>query len=1056
MISGILKVCSDVFSPASSPRRVLTDEFISSPRARKRVREANQLLCLIGVIFSLVCSAPAQVDRAGLSGTVTDPSGSVLPQTHVTAIHDATGVRRETISSGSGTYDIAELPVGVYTVTFTHDGFRPITFEDVKQTVGQTRTLDAKLPVSGAQERVEVPASSGQLNETSDALGVPIGQVQAKELPLNGRNWAALTALIPGAVDTGGSNQRSIRFAGRGRDDNNWTYDGIDATNVINQPPQPYVRLAIPLDAIQEFRVDSMLTPAEAGVTGGGQLDVTSTSGTNQFHGNVFEYLRNSVFDATEPVPADSALQPLHLNQYGGSLGGPIVRNKTFFFAAYEGYRQHWVFPELGYAPSPAFRALVASTSPALIPILNAYPTKGLTPYTGPAVACPPQAPQCVDDFVSTPLQIVNEDSGMFRIDHHFSDETTAFVRANIDEAVNTQPNGQLLDRQQLTSSPVNAVIELLHIYSPTLLNEVKFGFNRSTADTTDINQTGLPYSFAVSGLTTMNTNEVTTHVGNTFAGIDNMTWIKGRHVLKAGVEIRRVQLNYKNTENGKVTYASPTAFENNQINMVSVNGALPSNGLRKTQYYGYIQDEFKWLRNLTLNLGARYSFFNIFHDALAEPFDFATCGPQGFCGVGASFGRPNYGDIDPRIAFAWAPTKSGHTVIRGGAGIYHEDGQLDDQTLPISNEVYAYSLASSSTATYSYQGEQQLYTTLSTTPGSISPKDDDRRRKDTYVSQWGLSVQQALPANFVGTISYVGSAGTHLLTLSEVNVCQLGSNPCVRPYPAFGQVSWRGNKDSSNYEGLSIAVKRTFTHGFLFSANYMWSHEIDDGSDGSGDPDSLVPENVACPRCERASGIFDVRHVLNANIIYELPFGPGKPYLNQPGIWSKIAGSWDLTSTVLARTGFPVNVLINRSASAVPDGNTADQRPDFVPGVSPTPPGGSSIAEWINPAAFSVPAKGTFGDAPRDAARGPGAWQIDIGAAKHIPLNDRLQLEFRAEFFNIFNHPQYGPPQATYGASGFGSIITGINTSTVNSSTLTPAGTGTPREIQFALRFAF
>ena len=195
--------------------------------------------------------------------------------------------------------------------------------------------------------------------------------------------------------------------------------------------------------------------------------------------------------------------------------------------------------------------------------------------------------------------------------------------------------------------------------------------------------------------------------------------------------------------------------------------------------------------------------------------------------------------------------------------------------------------------------------------------------------------------------------------------------SPGVRPYPAFGEVSWRGNKDSSNYEGLSVSVKRTFTHGFLFSANYTWSHEIDDGSDGSGDPDSLVPENVACPRCERASGIWDVRHVLNANVIYQLPFGPGKPYLNQPGIWGKIAGSWELTSTVLARTGFPVNVLINRSASAVPDGNTTDQRPDLVPGVSLTPTGGSSIGRMDQSRCLRRPGERYI----RRRAAGRGAW---------------------------------------------------------------------------------
>jgi hypothetical protein len=306
------------------------------------------------------------------------------------------------------------------------------------------------------------------------------------------------------------------------------------------------------------------------------------------------------------------------------------------------------------------------------------------------------------------------------------------------------------------------------------------------------------------------------------------------------------------------------------------------------------------------------------------------------------------------------------------------------------------------------------------------------------------------LPADFVGTVSYVGSEGIHLLTLSEVNVV----NPVtgLRPYPNFGQVSWRGNKDNSSYNGLSVAVKRSFSHGFLFSGNYMWSHEIDDGSDGSGDGDSLVPQNVACPACERASGFWDARHVFNANAVYQLPFGAGKPYLNQRGIVNGIVGKWELTSTVVARTGFPIDVLVNRSSSETPDGNTNDQRPDLVPGAPLYPAGGSGIAQWLNPAAFVAPANNTWGDAPRDVARGPGAWQIDMGMGKHILLTEQLRLEFRAEFFNIFNHPQYGLPNATILVSGFGSITSTVNTTTP----VSPVGSGTPREIQFALRLAF
>jgi hypothetical protein len=1021
----------------------------SSLRTRKHIRKASHLFCLVCLVLGLASQSPAQVDRAGLNGTVTDPSGRVLPQTHVTAVQDATGLRREAISASSGTYDIPELPIGAYTITFSHEGFRPLTFLNVVQVVGQTRTLDATLPVSGDAQRVQVSAGSEQFNQTSNALGSPIDRVQADELPLNGRNWATLTALVPGAVDTGGSNQRSVRFAGRGRDDNNFTYDGIDATNVINQGQQAYVRLAIPLDAIQEFRIDSALATAEGGATGGGQLAVSSTSGTNVFHGSAFEFLRNNAFDALQPVPVGAAQQPLRLNQFGGAFGGPIVRDKTFFYLAYEGYRQHWGFPLIGSVPSDPYRAQVAAQSPVLIPVLNAYPDTGLIPTSNPDI----------DTFNSEGRQVVTENSGMFRLDHRFSDKTTAFVRANINYAINTQPlassGSYLLDQQQLTSDPVNAGIELLHLFSPTLVNEAKFGFNRSTANTTNINQTGQLYAFSVTGFTTLNNDRVSIGAGNTFAEIDNVTWIKGRHVLKAGVEIRRVQMNQGNGESGTVKYTGSNAlaaFEANQVTTASLTGALPVNGLRKTQFFGYIQDEFKWRPTFTLNVGVRYSFFNIFHEVQgrSNPFDFATCGPQGFCGVGASFGQPNYGDVDPRLAFAWAPGNTGRTVVRAGFGIYHEDGQLDDQNLPNSNEVYAYSLSNKTIPNLTYPIDPFLVDTT----GIVSPRAQDRRRKDTYVTQWGLSVQQALPAEFVGTVSYIGTKGSNLLTLSETNVIDPSTG--TRPYPAFGEVSWRGNKNNSNYEGLSVAAKRSFSRGILLQANYMWSHEIDDGSNGSGDGDSLVAQNVACQPCERADGIWDVRHVFSANAVYQLPFGPGKPYLNQPGLARSVLGSWQLSSTVVARTGFPVNVTIDRSASAVPDGNNTDQRPDLVPGVSLTPPGGATIGEWINPAAFAVPADGTFGNAPRDVARGPGAWQIDMGIQKDIPLTERAQLDFRAEFFNIFNHPQYGLPLSDFsvapGSNGFGNIINTVSTTTP----VSPVGTGTPREIQFSLRLAF
>lgn len=1003
--------------------------------------QAVRIFATLGIIVCFITNAWAQNARAGLNGTVTDSSGRVLPDVHVLAVMDATGLRREAVTSGAGTYDIPELPVGIYTISFSHDGFQTLRFDSVVQRLVQTRTLNATLQVAGAKEQVEVSAIAPLLDQTSDSLGINVERKQAQELPLNGRNWATLTALAPAAVDTGGSNQRSIRFAGRGRDDNNFTYDGIDATNIINQAQQPYVRLAIPLDTIQEFRVDSMLATAEAGGTGGGQLIVSSPSGTNQLHGDAFEFFRNNAFDAREPIDFLNPQQPpFHLNQFGASVGGPVVRDKAFFFVAYEGYRQNLGQTLPGFVPSPAFRAQVLAQSPVLAPIINAYPAGGA--LVSPDIA----------EFVGEGNQLANEDSGMGRFDYRFSDRTTAFARASIDEAVSTVPlagsSGQYLNGQtQSTSSPANAAVELLHIFSPTLINEVIFGFNRSTAINTNINATDLPYAISVPGFTTLNNNRVSTGVANSFSEIDNLTWVKENHTIKAGVEVRRIQMNQGSTASGTISFPSTDDFAANNVSTASLTGALPLQGLRKTQFYSYFQDEFKWRPNFTWNVGVRYSFFNIFHEAQgrANPFDFATCGPQGFCGVGASFGQPNYADIDPRIAFAWAPARfHDKTVIRSGFGIYHEDGQLDDQNLPESNEVYRYSLSSKTIPDLSFPIDPFLVDVT----GKISPRAQDRQRKDTYVTQWGLSLQQALPKDLVGTISYVGSKGTHLLTLSEVNVV----NPLTgtRPYPQFGQVDWRGTTNNSDYEGLSLSLKRSFARGLLFAVNYMWSHEIDDGSNGSGDGDSLVAQNVACQPCERADGAFDARHVINANAVYELPFGPGKPYLNQPGIARNIFGSWEFNTIVSAHTGFPVNVTVDRNSADVPDGNTNNQRPDLVPGVSLTPPGGATIAEWLNPAAFAVPAPGTYGDAPRDVARAPGAWQIDMAMGKRISLSERLSLQFRAEVFNIFNHPQYGPPLADFSAGPgvFGSIISTVNTG--------PVGTGTPRQIQFMLRFAF
>jgi len=1011
------------------------------------------------VLFSLASLCAAQVDRSGLSGAVTDPSGRLLPQAHVTAVENATGLRRETISDASGNYNIPELPVGTYTVAIEHQGFKKVEFLDVRQVIGRTRTLDATLPVAG-EERVEVSVASALLDRNTSAITGLIEKAQADQLPLNGRDWSELTTFVPGAIDTGGGNQRSVRFAGRGLDDSNFTYDGVDATNVVNQTQRAWVRLAVPLDAIQEFRVDTLMATAEEGATGGAQLAVSSPSGTNRFHGRLFEYLRNDYFDAPEPEWASNgeSQQPLRLNQFGGSAGGPIVHDKTFFFVASEAYRQVWGYPVSGDVPSAALIATVPSSSP-VYGIVQAFPG------AGPRTILAPTSDPNIDLLTCSCTQVVNENSAMLRLDQHFSARTTGFLRFNYDRSVDTQPlSAAATDLEQRVSAPVNGVLELLHIFNPRLANEASFGFNRSTDNTYNYSDTGSIYQIAIAtgpgpGFVTENYNYNSIYVGNTFSGIDNLTWSHGRQTFKFGGEFRRVQLNQEYGEHGKVTFNTVENLAANQVKSASLTGALPVNHLRKNDTFAYAQDEFKWRPNLTLNLGVRYTVFQIFTEAqgLANPFDFDTCGPQGFCGVGASFGNQNYGDVDPRVGVIWSPDKGGKTIVRAGFGTYHEDGQLDDQNLPAKNEVPSYSVKSTNSLQLTYPVDSFF-----TGPGTLSPNAEQRDRKDTYVEQWDLSVQRELPANFVTTISYLGSHGVHLLEQNVVNLIDPATG--IAQYPAFATaINWRGSIGMSSYNGLSLAVRRPFSNGLLVAANYMWSHEIDNGSNGSGDGDEIEPQNPLCLACDRASGAWDARHVINGNAVYRFPFGLGKPMLNQRGIASTVAGNWELTATALARTGFPVNVLLPSSYIA-PDGATGTERPDLVPGVSLTPPGGKTVGEWINPAAFAIPA-GEFGTAPRDLLHGPGTWQIDLGTGKTFPLWERWQLEFRAEFYNVFNHPQLGQPQATCDVStsapagcpsGFGSIINTVNLNTAIVNPITPVGSGTPREMQFALRFDF
>ena len=450
------------------------------------------------------------------------------------------------------------------------EGFSTFTAEHVQQVVGQTRTLNAKLYVAGTTQETTITEPLVQLDKVDATVGAPIEQEQVNELPINGRNWATLTALVPGAIDNGAGDQRTIRFAGHGLDDNNLTLDGVDATAVYNQEQREYMRLNIPLDSINEFQVQSQNFGADVqGGAAGGQVAVVSPSGTNSFHGDAFDYFRNDTLEARTPFNGPSA-NPFLLNQFGAGVGGPIVHDKTFFYANYEGLRQRLDGTQIGLVPSPNFLEQAAQTSPALLPILSAYPL-GTSPTSKPNVW----------NYVAPGRQVDNEDSGMIRVDQHFSDRTTAFLRFNSDEASQQSPAGQLTVKTGIDTKFNNGVAELMHVFTPTLVNDVKFGLNQTIYHTANLSP--VPFGVSVSGFSSLTGASTTDYPSKSFDLIDDVAWSKGKHTLKFGFEIRWVLLNQGTSQSGTLTYTSASNFLNNDMGTASYTRYFPwcGNGKR-------------------------------------------------------------------------------------------------------------------------------------------------------------------------------------------------------------------------------------------------------------------------------------------------------------------------------------------------------------------------------------------------------------------------------------------------------------------------------------------
>jgi hypothetical protein len=1124
---------------------------------------AQRTLLLLLLLTIAWVGASAQIDRAELEGTVNDSSGAVIRGARVQVLAADTGISQEQHTNSNGYYRFPGLAVGRYTVTVTVTGFKTHVIEQVVVQVGQTRTLDIKLAVGTVAEKVEVKASDEPENRASAEASTVIRGDQIANLPNNGRDWASFTLLAPFAQDDGGGDQRTIRFAGRARDDNNFQFDGVDAGGIQEQAEKSQTRLQISQDAIEEYRVNSALYDAEYGTQAGGQIDIVTKSGTNNYHGTAFGYVRNSAFDARNfndfDLNGNPAIPPFRMGQYGMTLGGPIVKDKTFFFINYEGLRQlqsttqQFTVPsgvccgQLSGSPNPLtvpFQQYVLSTSPQMCTIMQAYPWRasvGTINGCAPRLTYPDAAFRYLKDDPNTPdanadqvtaatPATVHEDTWLVRIDHKISERTLLYGRAQRDISLVNAPNGSSLppDKLQTINHPANYLLALQHTFTPNLFNETKVYINRSPFHNPQAS--ALPFAVNTSGFFVgLNNDNADIEVGTTFGLVDNLTWTHGRHAFKMGMEIRRVRLNQGKTADNNLSFASEDDMTTATLSNVTFNAPWCCHRLRRTFYMPYFQDEWKPNPTLTLTAGLRWEYYGVANEATNRTtvFDFnqfhGVCLGSGSFNVAPSPGpintapcpkdpvlyNPNYKNFDPRIALAWAPNAlHGKTVFRAGFGIYHGAAQNDDLNAGLESDTFRVTVTGPTALSPAYE---QLIPDLSGAPKQAQhPRALQRRnRRDLYAEEWGLTIEHELPAHFLFSTQYLGSRGVRLFSRGAVNLCTapvtLNSGnsygaDCVRTldqfFPAgnpFGSVDIKRDIGASTYHALGLSVERRFSQGLSFQSRYTWSHSINDGSVGGGE--SNGPENVNCLPCDKGPSIFDIRHNFTANAVYELPFGPGKAYLSGSGALGKIVGGWSLSSIGLWHTGHPLTVQMDLSNSItnpnnqfvtnfpstylLPDGNDqTTQRPDIIPGVPLTLPGGGRHnVPLINSAAFQAPpvdANGNFtrfGDAPNGVVRALDSWQVDLALTKETRLTERFSMEFAVQAFNIFNHVQLGDPGTlalSYNPTGgnatnldvpgsFGIISSTNNFNNNNDNAASPnTGTGLPRQLQLMLRVKF
>lgn len=1034
------------------------------PRAtRKTIRTAwhfRPIFSLVATILLAAASITVSAQTtATLHGLITDPQGAAITGANVTVRNIATGEERHTVSDSAGAYLMASLPIGTYQIQVQVNGFQTKILDGIVLEVSQNVEQNVQMTLGQVAQQVTVTGEAPVVDSSTTTVGQVINQNTVQEIPLNGRHFVDLALLSPGTVTPPqngfltaplrGQGSFAIDTAGNREDTTNWMINGIN----LNDMSQNQITFQPSISTVQEFKVDNQTFSAEYGRNSGSIVNIATRSGTNGWHGEAFEFFRNDILDARNFFTQTKG--EFRRNQFGGNFGGPIKHDKAFFFFSYEGTRQRQGVPTEAGDFSAAERAAV--TDPAAKQLLSLIPPANSTINGKPAIVGEGPAPVNIDQWT---LDMAYNLGSNDRLHVYY-----AFQKDLRDEPTlqgNTVPgfgDTRQSHRQILTLNEV-------HTFGADLVNEARLGFNRifiTFSPFQDLN----PASFGIAegvdqdlGLPQITISQFGLNFGGpagfpqgrgdtTYVASDTVSYLRGRHSFTFGGEFRTFLNNNFAETPGTFTFATAAAFLAGEADAFSTTLGNVSSSLATKSVGLFAVDHYKIKPNLTLELGLRYDV----NTPPSERFNrYAVFDPANDTLVQTGhIYDTNTHNIQPRIGFAWDIGGDQKTVVRGAYAILYDQPVLNSVTGPTGNPPLAIPISAQS-ASNAISLDSPLVSAAAA--GALSPSTIDQRFKEPYVQDWNLNVQRELTGSLMLMVGYMGSKGTHLRISDNLNQLIDG----VRPFPTLAadspidpgirlnNISNIDGVGNSSYNALWITANKRFANGLQFNASYTFSKSIDYNSLSS---QGVVVQNSYDLVNDRGLSDFNATHRFVINWIYDLPFHE-----------NRFVDGWRVSGITQIQTGNPVNLVVVAAGANAFTG-TQTLRPDVVGPVHVTGnPNGYFAGTVCDPrlgscsgASFIVPVtpggQFFFGDLGRNVLIGPGFNNTDFAISKSTKIRENYQLEFRTDFFDIFNQVNFGQPGAGVQAN---STTFGVITST----RFPPGDSGSSRQIQFSLKFKF